>query len=96
MRPHEQRAQRIDVHAVLRRIHVPRSVAQCRQAFLIEHDVQFVMTVCDHIVALDFGKQIGEGSPEVVRNDPAVVSAYLGETEEEIEEERALVGEAAQ
>jgi ABC-type branched-subunit amino acid transport system ATPase component/branched-subunit amino acid ABC-type transport system permease component len=57
---------------------------------LIEHDVQFVMSVCDHIVVLDFGKQIADGAPDVVRNDPAVVGAYLGETEEELEEERAL------
>ena len=45
---------------------------------LVEHDMNFVMSVCDHIVVLDFGYKISEGTPEQVRNDPAVVAAYLG------------------
>jgi ABC-type branched-subunit amino acid transport system ATPase component/branched-subunit amino acid ABC-type transport system permease component len=45
---------------------------------LVEHDMNFVMSVCDHIVVLDFGHLISEGSPQEVRNDPAVVAAYLG------------------
>jgi sulfate-transporting ATPase len=51
---------------------------------LVEHDMSFVMSVCDHIVVLDFGRQISEGPPEVVRSDPAVIAAYLGEEEEEL------------
>jgi sulfate-transporting ATPase len=51
---------------------------------LVEHDMNFVMSVCDHIVVLDFGIQISEGSPREVRRDPAVVAAYLGESEEEV------------
>jgi sulfate-transporting ATPase len=54
---------------------------------LIEHDMNFVMSVCDDIVVLDFGQKISEGTPDIVRNDPAVVAAYLGETEEEMEAE---------
>jgi sulfate-transporting ATPase len=58
---------------------------------LVEHDMNFVMSVCDEIVVLDFGRKIADGPRDVVRNDPAVVAAYLGETEEEIVEEREKV-----
>jgi len=51
---------------------------------LVEHDMNFVMSVCDELVVLDFGRKIGEGSPETVRNDPAVIAAYLGEEEAEV------------
>jgi len=48
---------------------------------LVEHDMQLVMDVSDHIVVLDYGRKLCEGSAQVVRNDPRVIEAYLGNEE---------------
>ncbi len=46
---------------------------------LIEHDMKFVMGLCERIVVLDHGEEIAQGPPEEIRNNPKVISAYLGE-----------------
>jgi branched-chain amino acid transport system ATP-binding protein len=64
--------------------HLASLVRDLRKRFeltvlLVEHHMGLVMALSDKVVALDFGRKITEGTPAVVRRDPALVKAYLGE-----------------
>ena len=51
--------------------------------FLIEHDMRFVMNLCERIAVLNFGRIIADGAPDAIRSNPAVIEAYLGRDENE-------------
>ena len=64
-----------ELAAVVRRLAEDWGMA----VLVVEHDMNFVMGVCDQVLVLDFGKLIAAGPPDIVRADPAVLAAYLGD-----------------
>jgi ABC-type branched-subunit amino acid transport system ATPase component/ABC-type branched-subunit amino acid transport system permease subunit len=71
-------SERMELKVLIRHLAVDRGLA----ILLIEHDVPLVMSVCDDIVALDFGDVIARGDADHMRTDAKLIAAYLGQTDE--------------
>ena len=77
-----------DLNSLLRKIRSEHDTS----VLLIEHDMSVVMEISDHVVVLDYGIKISDGTPGEVRNDQRVIAAYLGVDDEEVEKVEAEIG----
>ncbi|HOO88719.1 MAG TPA: high-affinity branched-chain amino acid ABC transporter ATP-binding protein LivG, partial [Synergistales bacterium] len=69
----------LSLNSLIRSIHTDFKLT----ILVIEHHMDLIMEICPHIVCMNFGAKIAEGTPEEIQNHPEVLKAYLGEEEEE-------------